>query len=298
MTSAQFHSSRAMDLSGIVAAAKAPPVPAGASFVAEVDERSFEAVMQLSMRHPIVVELFSPRANADDLSQALIELANAAGGQYLLARVNVDTAPGIAQAFGVQAVPTVFGVVAGQLAPLFQGTTPKAEAAAVIGQLLAAAAANGLVGRADPVAGGAGEDPDQADPRYAEADAALERGDFAAARVEFDKILAATPNDPEAIAGRAQAGLLARVAVLEPTVTLRAAASAPDDVAAQLAAADVEIISGNAPAAFARLVALVRDTSGPVREEVKARLLELFETLGNADPAVLKGRRDLMSALF
>ena len=42
-------------------------------------------------RHPVVVELFSPRANADDLSQALIELANAAGGQYLLARVMFST---------------------------------------------------------------------------------------------------------------------------------------------------------------------------------------------------------------
>ena len=109
--------SRAMDLSAIAAAAKAPPVPPGASFVVEVDESNFESVIQLSTKHPVVVELYSPRANAQALSDDLIALANAAGGAYLLARVNVDTAGTIAQALGIQAVPTVIGVIAGQLAP-------------------------------------------------------------------------------------------------------------------------------------------------------------------------------------
>lgn len=139
MTLPKF-TSRAMDLSGIAAAAKAPPVPPGASFVVEVDEASFETVMQGSMQYPIVVELYSPRANAQALSDDLIALANAAAGAYLLARVNVDAAAGIAQAFGVQAVPTVIGVVGGQLAPLFQGTRSKPEVEAMIAQLLQVAA--------------------------------------------------------------------------------------------------------------------------------------------------------------
>lgn len=286
-----------MDLSGIAAAAKAPPVPPGASFVIDVDERNFETVMQLSMKHPVVVELYSPRANAQALSDDLIALANAASGAYLLARVNVDVSGQIAQAFGIQAVPTVLGVVAGQLAPLFQGTTSKAEAEAMIGQLLQLAAQNGLVGRADPVAGGAGES-DEPDPRYAEADAALERGDFAAAVVEYDKILAQTPNDPDAKAGRAQVALLARSAGTDPAAVLAKATAEPASVDAQLAAADLEILSGQAEQAFQRLIGVIRDTSGPQRETVRLRLLELFEVIGASDPAVLKARRDLMSALF
>ncbi len=289
--------SRAMDLSGIAAAAKAPPVPPGASFVVEVDESNFESVIQLSTKHPVVVELYSPRANAQALSDDLIALANAAAGAYLLARVDVDTAGTIAQALGIQAVPTVIGVIAGQLAPLFQGTRSKAEAEAVIGQLLQVAASNGLVGRADPVAGGAGE-TDEADPRFAEADAALERGDFAAAVVEYDKILAQTPNDPEAKAGRAQVALLARSAAIDPASVLAKATAEPASVDAQLAAADLEILAGQAEQAFQRLIGVIRDTSGPERETVRLRLLELFEVIGAADPAVLKARRDLMSALF
>ncbi|MCA0251018.1 MAG: tetratricopeptide repeat protein [Actinobacteria bacterium] len=295
MTPAAFNPSRAIDLSGIAAAAKAPPPPPGASYVLEVDEQSFEATIQLSLRHPVVVELYSPRADAQELSDDLVALANAAGGKYLLARVNVDAAPQIAAAFGVQAVPTVIGVVGGQLAPLFQGTRPRAEVEAIIAQLLQAAAGAGVVGIAEPVSIDADAGPD---PRFAAADEALSAGDFAQAVVEFDQILAQTPNDPEAKAGRAQAALLARVSALDPAQVLADAAARPVDVETQLAAADTELMGGATQQAFDRLLELIRNTAGPDRETARLRLLELFETVGNADPAVLKARRDLMSALF
>jgi putative thioredoxin len=74
--------------------------------------------------------------------------------------------------------------------------------------------------------------------------------------------------------------------------------AAPEDPEAQLAAADAELMGGATAQAFTRLIALVRNTTGAQREAVRLRLLELFETVGAADPAVLKARRDLMSALF
>ena len=295
MTPAGFNPSRALDLSGLVASAKASPPPPGASYVIDVNEATFEAVLAQSAKFPIVLELNSPRANAQAMSDALTELANAAGGAYLLGRVDVDANPQIAAAFGIQAVPTVIGVVGGQLAPLWQGTKTKEEAGAYIAQLLQAASANGVVGRADPVSIDADAGPD---PRFAEADAALAEGDFARAVTEFDKVLLASPNDAEAKAGRAQAALLARVSTVDPASVLAKADAAPDDVEAQLSAADAELMGGAVQQAFDRLVALVRNTSGAQRESVRVRLLELFETVGPADPAVLKARRDLMSALF
>ncbi|WP_377108691.1 co-chaperone YbbN [Propionicimonas sp. T2.31MG-18] len=295
MTPAGFNPTRAMDLSGIVAAAKAPPPPPGASYVLDIDQDTFEAVLSLSARHPVVLELNSPRANAQSLSDALVELANEAAGAYLLGRVDVDANPQIAAAFGIQAVPAVIGVVGGQLAPLWQGTKSKEEARAYIGQLLQAAAANGVVGRADPVSIAADAGPD---PRFAAADAALAAGDFPLAVAEFDKLLANTPNDPEAKAGRAQAALLARLGSIDPTAVLARAADAPTDVAAQLAAADTELMGGAPDLAFARLVELIRNTTGAERDSVRVRLLELFETVGPSDPSVLKARRALMSALF
>ncbi|MFZ0530210.1 MAG: tetratricopeptide repeat protein, partial [Propionicimonas sp.] len=241
MTSPGFNPSRAMDLSGIVAAAKAPPPPPGASYVAEVDERTFEAVLSNSVKYPIVMELTSPRANAASLSAALTELANAAGGAYLLARVDVDASPQIAAALGIQAVPAVIGVVAGQLAPLWQGTRDKEEAGEIIAQLLQAAAANGVTGRAEPVSIDTSAGPD---PRFAAADTALAEGEFERAVVEFEKLVAANPNDPEAKAGRAQAALLVRVSQLDPAAAMVAAHADPTDVDAQLAAADAELMGG------------------------------------------------------
>jgi putative thioredoxin len=284
-----------MDLSGIVAAAKSPPPPPGASYVTEIDAAGLEAVLAQSAKFPIVLELTSPRANAAAMSTALTELANEAGGAFLLARVDVDANPQVPAALGVQAVPTVIAVIAGQLAPLWQGTRSKEDAKGYLDQLLQVAAANGVVGRTDPVSVDEAAGPD---PRFAAADEALARGDFAGAVAEFDKILNNTPNDAEAKAGRAQAALLARVSTTEPEQALAAATDAPGDTAAQLAAADIELSRGLVEAAFSRVIALISASSGDLREQARLRLLELFETVGVDDPAVLKARRALTTALF
>lgn len=284
-----------MDLSGIVAAAKAAPPPPGASYVIDTDARGLEALLAQSTKYPIVLELNSPRANAAELSTVLIELANEAGGAYLLARVDVDAEPQVASALGIQAVPTVIAVVAGQLAPLWQGTRSKADAKEYLDQLLQVATANGVVGRAEPASVDADAGPD---PRFAAADAALAAGDFEVAVAEFDKLLNNTPNDPEAKAGRAQAALLARMTKIDPAQVLASADAGGADVEVQLAAADVELSRGLADAAFARLIELIRLTAGDTRDQARLRLLELFETVGPVDPAVLKARRNLTSALF
>jgi putative thioredoxin len=311
MSSSSFHRPGAVDLSQVAQRAKqstaaqpSGPRTAGGSYVVEVTEQTFEAeTIRKSLKYPVVVELYSPRvATGQQLSDALIEIANASDGKFLLARLNVDAAPGIVQALGLQAVPTVIALINGQLAPLFQGVLPKDQVQAAIDQLIKAAVANGIVGRAQPV--GSESSPDvepepTADPRYEAADDALQRGDFAAAREEFDKLLQANPNDAGAQAGKAQAGLFARAAALDSESTLAAAnGSDDDDVNTQLAAADVEMITGHADAAFARLIELIKALSGDQRNQVRVRLLELFETLGNADERVLRARRDLMTALF
>ena len=311
MSTSSFNRPGAVDLSQLAQRAKAQqggPAPAGAaggSYVIEVTEQTFEAeTIRRSMKHPVVVELYSPRvATGQQLSDALTELAAENAGKFLLARLNVDTAPGIVQALQLQAVPTVVALIGGQVAPLFQGVLPKDQVATAIDQLLKAALANGIVGRADPVGAAPTDDLEEtaepvADPRFAAADEALERGDFAVAEAEFDKLLAANPQDAEAQAGKAQAGLLARATALDPQAALAKAAAPDASVDDQLAAADVELATGDADAAFARLIDQVKQRTGDERDRVRVRLLELFETLGNADERVLKARRALMTALF
>lgn len=309
MTSASFNRPGAIDLSALkdraTASAAGGVSGAGASYLEIVTEANFEQVMQRSLQYPIVVEFTSPRvSNGADLSRWLEALATEAAGKFLLARIDVDSSPQIVQALGVQAVPMVVGVIGGQLAPLFQGVVPKEQAKAYIDQLLQAAVANGIVGTAQPTGGSQpAEDEDESgederDVRFAAADEALDAGDFARAQEEFDKLVAANPKDTEAVAGRAQAGLLARTDGVDPQAALAAADAAPHDADAQIAAADVEAAQGSAPQAFARLVALVRVTAGDERDRARRHLLDLLETLDPTDPVALKARRDLTSALF
>ena len=311
MSSSSFNRPGAVDLSALKQKAQQQTTsspstrsgPAGASYVVDVTEETFEAeTIRRSVKHPVVVELYSPRVpSGQQLSDALIEIANSSAGKFLLARLNVDAAPGIVQALGLQAVPTVIALIGGQVAPLFQGVLAKDQVQAAIDQLLKAAVANGIVGRAEPagtpVSGDSPADEPEPDPRFAAADDALARSDFAAAEAEFDKLLAANPNDTEAQIGKAQAALFARATRYDPQVVL-AAARADDSVGVQLDAADTEMVSGQIEAAFDRLLGLIRTKTGDERNQVRVRLLELFEIVGNADPRVLKARRDLMTALF
>jgi putative thioredoxin len=325
VSASSFNRPGAVDLSALAARAKqaaaptcsrgpsgqrsAGPPGGGGSYVVEATEQTFEAeAIRKSMTHPVVVELYSPRVSTgQQLSDALIDVANSSDGKFLLVRLDVDTAPSIVQALQLQAVPTVIALIGGQLAPLFQGVVGRAEVQQAIDSVIKAAVASGLVGRAEPVGDGppsGGEDNDLddaepvADPRFAAADDALERGDFAAAVEEFDTLLQANPNDAEAKAGKAQAGLLARTASLDPSAAVAAGNASGATIDALLTAADVEVVLGTPEDAFARLIEAVKTTAGADRDTIRTRLLELFEIVGPNDPRVLKARRNLMAALF
>lgn len=288
----------AVDLSQV--ARSAAPAPGGV-YVTELTEANFEATLRQSARFPIVVEFYSPRdPGGAALSADLRDLANAAGGAWLLARLNVDESAQAAAALQIRAVPTVVGVLAGQMVPLWQGTLAKEDAARYVQELLKVAAANGLLGKADPVVPETAEEA-AADPRYEAAYSAMERGDFAQAEAEFDQLLAAAPNDAAARVGKAQAGLLARIG--DPTPAAVAAAQAAADapgapVAAVLAAADFEVALGDAEKGFARLIAAIAATAGDERDTLRQRLLALFDTQPAGDPVVLRARRNLATALY
>lgn len=266
----------------------------------EVGEADFQDLSTLSAQHPVIVEFHSARdTSGPALSQTLAELVNAGAGRYLLARVDVDAEPRVAQAMQVTAVPTVVALIAGQIAPLFQGTRSREEIEPLLDQVAQLAVANGITGRAQPAAGSAVEEGEQPlDPRFEAADAALQAGDYPLAVAEFDKLLAATPHDAEVIAGRAQAGLLARSTEFDAAAVVAAASEHPNDVAAQLNAADLEVIQGASEQAFDRLLGLAAEVGPDDKESIRVRILELFEVVGRTDPAVLKARRRLALLLF
>lgn len=276
-------------------------VPSGAAGArVDLDEASFGAVVQRSATVPVVVLLWAPYSpESQRLRDELATIVDSYGGRLLYAAADVEAFPQLAQAFGVQAVPTAVAILKGQPIPLFQGAAAEQQSRQLFDELLKVAEANGVTGTVS------GEPAPTVEPElpplHQEAFDAIDRGDYAAAEDAYRRALADHPADHEAKAGLAQVQLMARVAGVDQPGAERArnaAAGAPDDLEAQLVVADLDVVGGHVEDGFSRLVAFIGRSTGEEREAARVRLLELFEVIGAADPRVSAARAQLARALF
>jgi putative thioredoxin len=300
----------AVDLSGLV---NRPEPPAGGTdasaeasaasgLIVSVDDRSFTQLVEVSQRVPVIVDLWAPWAEQSTrLSKSLVKLVREYAGRFVLARVEIERSPQLAQAFQAQQVPTVAAVIAGRPIGLFVGELPEAELRDAIEQVLAFAAQNGVTGTV-PVdeTDAPAEEPEEPPlpPLHQEAFDAIERGDFQAAIDAYKKAIAQNPADDDAKAGLAQVSLLQRVQGKTLDEVRAAAADAPDDVDAQLDVADVDLSGGHVDDAFDRLLTLFPRLDADGKNRVRERLVELFEVVGADDPRVVKARGRLASLLY
>lgn len=276
----------------------------GSSYAVEVTEQNFQTVIESSMTAPVLLVFYS-RTRMPESGQLADDLAVVSGefeGRFLAGLVDIDAAPQIAQAMQIPSIPLVVAVLDGRPAPLLQDAVPIEELRAALTQVMQQLTAQGMTGRHQPlhaVAGpddGAEEPP--VDPRYAAAQDALGEGDIDRAVAEYQKLVDANPADAEAAAGLAMAKVLQRTQGVDLNEARAAGAANPDDVDAQTMVADLDMLGGHVEDAFARLVELVRRTSGDERNAAREHLLGLFAAVGNDDPRVVRGRQALASALF
>ncbi|HEY5853478.1 MAG TPA: tetratricopeptide repeat protein [Aldersonia sp.] len=298
--------SGAVDLSGLkeraqpTQAQQAPPQGevdgSGAATSVTITEANFEPeVLQRSAAVPVVVALISSRSpDSVQLADTLAGLAAADGGTWVLARVDVDTNMRIAQAFGVQAIPTVVAVAAGQPLADFQGPQPEPQLRGWIEAILRAVEGK-LSG--PPAGGAAGPQETPADPRFVAAETALDSGDLAGAEAAYQTILDAEPGNVDAQAALRQVRFLARAQQVPPDAVTQADAG-PTDIDLAFAAADAELFGQQPDAAFGRLIELIKRTAGDDRARVRTRLVELFELFDTAEPSVVAARRKLAAALY
>ena len=295
-------------------------------------------VVERSRITPVIIDLWADWCGpCKQLSPVLEKLAAEADGQWILAKVDVDANPQLSAALQVQSIPMVVAVIGGQLVDGFLGAMPEAQVRQWLAQVLEVAEKMGLSlaqgpagsvadgtdtgdlgddvqsgqprprgaredrpGAAGPggaAAGGYG-DAGQLPPAYAEARAAMERGDMDAAAKAFEDELAASPSDPVAKTGLAQVNLIRRVTSYDQARARREAAEHPADVAAQARVADIDMASGRIEEAFDRLLGVVRRTSGEDRNQARVHLVELFDILPPRDPRVTSARSALSALLF
>jgi putative thioredoxin len=278
----------AVDLSALKQRAQPNDTNAGPQAGVEITEANFEAeVLVKSNEVPVVVVLWSPRSDAS------VQLADLLGGlrspKWALATVDVDSQPRVAQIFGVQAVPAVVALAAGQPIASFQGTQPADQLSQWIDSLVSVTAGK--------LSGAPDAEPEQVPPELAKARELLNAGNFDVALGAYRAILEADPNHAEAKGAIRQLEFLIRATSQRPDAP-SVADAAPDDIDAAFAAADVEILNRREDSAFDRLTKLVRTTSGDEKTRVRTRLIELFGLFDPSEPAVIAGRRKLANALY
>lgn len=276
------------------AAAAARPAGSGPAPFITVTPENFEVeIVRRSTQVPVVVLVGTPRSpESEQLRTDLEALATAAGGTFIVGYADADATPAVAQAFGVQMLPTVIALGGGRPLTQFEGGQPLDALRSWV---------DSLVEQVGPQLSGLEEAPaeeEPEDPRLEAALAALNTSDFDAAIAVYDEILAETPGDTNIIQARDTARLLKRLDPVNQTEDpIAVADAAPGDVEKQFRAADAEIVAGTPERAFDRLIGLMTTQPGE-KARVRDRLVELFALFDSADPRVTAARTKMASALF
>lgn len=297
----------AVDLSSLVRPKQAPPsadaqpsgeVPTVPSLVVEGSDASFSAILDLSKNVPVVVELYAGEPTA-----SLVRLVTSYAGRIVLATVDAAANPQLQQAFQAQVAPTVAAVIGGRPISLFEGELPEAEARQILEQVLALAAQSNVTGTVSVAdAAQSADEPEPVEqplpPHHQEAYDAIDAGDYPGAITAYRTAIAQDPRDQLAVAGLAQVSLLHRLTGQTADAVRSTAASAPHDVDAQLAVADLDVSGGHLDDAFDRLLALFPAVDADGKSAVRTRLLDYFEIAGIDDPRVGAARRRLTTLLY
>lgn len=281
--------------------------PAAGGYVIDTTENTFQAMVQTSATFPILLLLWLP---TDDrlfpMAKALGDAVNAMNGRLQLSRIDVASFPAVAQAFGIQGAPALFALINGRPMPLLQGVPSDQEMQQIVDEVLPkivqVAQQAGVTGTA-PYSG----DPDAEQtpsleqtvpPEHEQAHRLAMEGDYAGAAAAYGKVLEADPNDALAARERAKALLLARSADADVREVRAAAADHPEDVDAQMAVADIDMIGGQIQDAFDRLLDYLAAGHRDQMETVRVRLLEYFAIPDPSDERLKRARRRLATLLY
>jgi len=259
--------------------------------IAVTEENLVSEFVAKSKEQVVVLLAWSARSTqSKEILETLGKLEKADDGSWLLGTVDVDSQPQVAQALQIKSVPVAIAIIAEQLLPLFESVPPADQVRLVINKLLELASQKGV--GAAPV--GVTEIPMEAEEEAAYA--AMEKGDYKAAKLSYEAWLKRKPNEQVAVVGLAQVNLMLRIEGLDPVLTLKNAKN--DDLTSQLMCADIQVASGDYEAAFDRLLQVIKSMAGEDRDKAKNHLISLFNLVDPADPRLIKARAALASALF
>jgi putative thioredoxin len=240
-----------------------------ATFATEVIERSREV--------PVVVDFWAAWCGpCRQLTPILEQAVERRDGAIVLAKVDIDSNPNLAQQHRVMSIPLVMGFRDGQAAAEFVGLQPPAAIEAFLDRLVPSET-DRLVGEGDEgsLREAIAREPGHVGARVALARLLLDEGRSG----EVPEVLEPVSFDQGA------AALLSRV---------RLAAVDQPDVQAGLAALD----RGQTEQGLAYLIDAVRVADPQLRDDLRQALLGVFAELGEHHPLSVRFRRRLAQALY
>lgn len=272
------------------------------SWVLAVQPPQLQEVIQLSAQVPVVLVIHDGGEASQQMRGTLGEAVDAQQGRVLMAELDAAVHPEIAQQSQGQ-LPVATAFLGGRPVGEFDAQISADQLRQLVEQMVQLATQNGMTQRMPAqsrraVDGAEGHQEPEIPPLHQKAHEALEAGDYEGAIAAYDEALRENPGDSDAQIGRAQVQLMSRTRGVDLETVRTVAAEAPDDVEAQIAVADVDVLGGHVEDAFTRLVGFIRTHHGEDRERARAHLVELYSIVGDTDPRVNKSRQQLARALF
>ena len=255
-------------------------------WIVKADERVLRSYLQLSEQVPVLMLITDGTEDSNAVRELVYAVISQAQGRFAGIEVDLNTSPQLAQAIGINQAPAMAAILAGQPAPLFKGNVNQEQLVQILGQVLQLAAQNNITGQVAK-SDKPQEPMKQLTPEHMAAIEAVDRGDLSDALSRFEKLVIEYPADQEIRAGLAQVQLLKRLQDGEDSGALTEL----------FTTADKTLISGQPSEAFEQLLgAFAADFDH--RDQIRARLLDLFIVTGDSHESVLKARQKLASLMF
>ncbi len=298
-----------------------PQNAAPGEIIFDVGVADFETrVIAASMEKPVIVDFWAPWCGPCKQLMPVLEAAvTAAGGDVLLAKVNLDENPELAQALRVQSVPTAFAFFGGRPVDAFQGAQPESQIKAFIDKLIQIAKTEqpgaidipealkaGALALAEndlQMAQGAFMQILQQDEKNVEAFVGLVRTFIAAGQIEqaaaiIEGASEEIAKDPNFAAARTALEMAQKAGDIDLVALEKTASKNPKDHQAQIDLAEGQFALGQQEQAIETLLVSIAADREWNEEAARKALLKMFEALGHSNPLTMKGRKKLSGILF